>query len=513
MRPGPSRRHGAVAIALVLPALIASLLAAPASASGTAGPAPGWARIPAATSATVVIRRAVCDNASVAGRVWWCEAKDIGTIDSVRGGLIRGRADEGLLPTNPAGVVLDDPEINAVFDLLGDVAIYYAEAHGVDLTELIGFGPADGSVPRALSATVNACVPNSTNCRIVNAYWLGPDTIPEDWQGRFIGGATSFTTGVARFKDVVAHELAHGVIEALTPLRYSGESGAVTEHLADVFGELADLYKVDANEAANEDIDSKWLVGEGREWLRGQNFLRSMADPATPRPAGSSSLAGQSSICGGLQPDRMTHPCWDTDPANANNGGVHTNMGVGNKAAYLVAEGGTFNGYTVTGVGAALMGRIWFNVMAADLLNPNDGYFEFGQALMRSCRDLVRQRITTAVTCTQSVAPAIMATEMTQREMLVDIPTVARKGRSMEIVVQVGTTATEPRALAGQRVTLQRFDVRSGKWRPLVRTSTNALGEASFGATFQSTTRLRVMLDAADGTPARFATGRVRVVR
>lgn len=511
MPSGRAMRRGVVASALLAPALLASLLASPATASGTqAGPAAGWARIPAASAATVEIRRAVCDNASVAGRIWWCEAKDIGTQDSVRGGLIRGRAEDGLAPTNPAGVVLNDPEINAVYELLGDVAIYYAEVHGVDLTELIGFGPSDGSVPRVLSATVNACVPNSFDCDTVNAYWLGPDTIPDDWQGQFVGGATSFTRGVARFKDVVAHELAHGVIEALTPLRYGGESGAVTEHLADVFGELADLYKVDENEAPNEDINRRWMIGEGRQWFRTQDFLRSMADPALPRVT--SRMVGQGSSCGGQQPDRMTHPCWDTDPLNSNNGGMHTNMGVGNKAAYLVAEGGIFNGQVITGAGIDLMGRIWFNVMAADMLRERDGYFEFGQALMRSCRDLVRRGVTTAATCDRSLAPAIIATEMTQREMLADIPSFAPRGRSTEVVVQVGTLAAEPRALARQSVTVQRWDSRSNTWRFMARGTTDAFGEASFGVTFQSTTRVRVRLDGADGTPALYSVGRVRVV-
>lgn len=510
MQSRRAARRAVLTTALLAPALVAGLLAAPAAASGS-GTAAGWARIPSATAGTMEIRRVVCDNSSVPGRVWWCEPSDIGTEDSVRGGLIRGRAEDGLRPTNPAGVVTDDPEINAVYELLGDVASYWAEVHDVDLTALIGFGPSDGSVPRVLSATVNACVPNSFDCETVNAYWLGPDTIPDEWAGKYVGGATSFTTGVARFKDVVAHELAHGVIEVLTPLRYSGESGAITEHLADVFGELADLYKADANEAAGEDTDRAWLIGEGRQWFRTQDFLRSMADPALPRVG--TRLVGQGLLCGGQQPDRMTHPCWDTDPANANNGGVHTNMGVGNKAAYLVAEGGIFNGQVVTGVGAQLMGRIWFNVMASDLLNERDGYFEFGQALMTSCRDLVRQGVTTAATCTGSLAPALLATEMTAREMLADIPLTVRKGRSTEIVVQVGTQAVEARPLARQRVTLQRWDPKAAKWRVMARTTTDALGEASFGATFESRTRVRVRVDAADGVPALYSSGVVRVTR
>ena len=33
------------------------------------------------------------------------------------------------------------------------------------------------------------------------------------------------------------------------------------------------------------------------------------------------------------------------------NGGVHINSGVNNKAAYLMTDGGTFNGYTINPLG------------------------------------------------------------------------------------------------------------------------------------------------------------------
>ena len=33
--------------------------------------------------------------------------------------------------------------------------------------------------------------------------------------------------------DVAAHEFTHGVIDSLSPLTYSGESGALNEHIAD----------------------------------------------------------------------------------------------------------------------------------------------------------------------------------------------------------------------------------------------------------------------------------------
>ena len=42
----------------------------------------------------------------------------------------------------------------------------------------------------------------------------------------------------------------------------------------------------------------------------------------------------------------MTSPSYDADVSLTDSGGVHTNSGVGNKTAYLIMHGGTFNGVT-----------------------------------------------------------------------------------------------------------------------------------------------------------------------
>ena len=44
-------------------------------------------------------------------------------------------------------------------------------------------------------------------------------------------------------------------------------------------------------------------------------------------------------------PDRVRSPKWHT--GTSDDGGVHRNSGVGNKAAYLMADGGTFRGYAI----------------------------------------------------------------------------------------------------------------------------------------------------------------------
>ncbi|MCX6917643.1 MAG: M4 family metallopeptidase, partial [Verrucomicrobia bacterium] len=45
------------------------------------------------------------------------------------------------------------------------------------------------------------------------------------------------------------------------------------------------------------------------------------------------------------------------------NGGVHINGTIPTKAAYLLAEGGKFNGCTIQAMGKAVMNQIWYRAL------------------------------------------------------------------------------------------------------------------------------------------------------
>ncbi|MEX1247642.1 MAG: thrombospondin type 3 repeat-containing protein [Anaerolineales bacterium] len=126
--------------------------------------------------------------------------------------------------------------------------------------------------------------------------------------------------------DIMVHELTHGVISETSDLIYSFQSGALNESYADVMASLA---------------DPDWLIGEDN--TAAPVPLRDMSNP--PRL---------------LQPDRM--PVVVRGIA-ADNGGVHTNSGIPNKAAFLIADGETFNGWTITGIGARKMGALFYATM------------------------------------------------------------------------------------------------------------------------------------------------------
>ncbi len=157
------------------------------------------------------------------------------------------------------------------------------------------------------------------------------------WNGRYMiygdGGIRMNRT--TQCVDVVAHELTHGVTQFEAGLDYFGEPGALNESWSDVMGILVKqyLYKQSAN-------DSNWLLGEGL--LKNQVALRSLKDP---------SFAG-------IQPGHMN----EFKAMTLDNGGVHVNSGIPNKAFYLAATEMGGNAWEEAGT-------IWYTALR-DRLRP-----------------------------------------------------------------------------------------------------------------------------------------------
>lgn len=137
-----------------------------------------------------------------------------------------------------------------------------------------------------------------------NAYWNGA--------AMFYGNGLQAFKPLAGALDVAGHEMAHGVIQATANLEYQGESGALNESFADIFGVMIDR--------------DDWNLGE--DVVKTQYFpsgaLRSMSDPHN----GGSSLNDN-----GWQP-RHTNEQYT---GSQDNGGVHINSGIPNYAYYLFA--------------------------------------------------------------------------------------------------------------------------------------------------------------------------------
>ena len=111
-------------------------------------------------------------------------------------------------------------------------------------------------------------------------------------------------------------------------------------------------------------------------------------------------------------PDRMLSPNYTSDSGERDGGGVHSNSGVNNKAAFLMVDGGTFNGQTITGLGIDKAARIYYTVNNSMLVSGSD-YADLANALRQACTNLIGIDGITAADCME-VNQTVLATEMDQ---------------------------------------------------------------------------------------------------
>ncbi|MCX4095283.1 M4 family metallopeptidase [Nocardia sp. alder85J] len=272
--------------------------------------------------------------------------------------------------------VTDENDANQVYDWIGDTDAFYRRYTGLDdLTRFIGIDARDSN-GTALRAVVRVCV---TTCPYQNAYW-------SDGVG-FVIGAPVLAI------DVVAHELTHGVTEKTSGLDYLNESGAINESMSDIFGEFTEL----TTERIPHDPKDRWKVGNGTE----VGVIRDMRSPSTGP---------------GHQPEIYRGPGWVPATYSDHNrvpdrGGAHTNSGVGNKLAYLITDGDTFNGRTIRGLGIRKAAALYWTVQ--NQLYPSADYPALAATLMTACRDAVVDILAglTTADCTQ-VQTAIAAVQI-----------------------------------------------------------------------------------------------------
>jgi Zn-dependent metalloprotease len=148
----------------------------------------------------------------------------------------------------------------------------------------------------------------------MNAFWDGDEMTFGDGDGKIF---ISFTESL----EVVAHELAHGVIQFTADLEYFGQSGALNEHFSDVFGSAITQYV--AKQKADE---ADWLVGN--EIMGPSLYGEALRSMQAPGMAYDNELLGKDP-----QPAHMN----DYYAGNDDNQGVHINSGIPNRVFYLVS--------------------------------------------------------------------------------------------------------------------------------------------------------------------------------
>jgi Zn-dependent metalloprotease len=185
------------------------------------------------------------------------------------------------------------------------------------------------------------------NFNEVNAFFN-----PQDYSISFgIGDGNEFLN-FAGSLDVVAHEFAHGVVAATANLEYQNQSGALNESFADFFGAMVDR--------------DNWIMGE-EIFLLNHGVMRDMRNPHDSY---------------GGQPEVMSEYYSGIDDY----GGVHTNSGIPNRAAWLVAEGLTIERLGAS-IGKAKTEKIWYRALD-QYLHPKDGFLQARQAMVQAALDL-----------------------------------------------------------------------------------------------------------------------------
>ena len=246
----------------------------------------------------------------------------------------------------------------------GDTYDYFKSRFGRDSIDNKGL---------PIKSTVRYCPeedpddPGTADCPYANAYWNGRQMV--------------YGAGFASGDDVVAHELTHGVTQYEANLFSLYQAGAINESISDIFGELVDQYNATIrtrgrdSTGAGGTVDYRWLIFEDGP----TGFGRSMRSPASHK-----------------DPDRIRSGFYSAEDEWSkrwDNGGVHANAGVGNKAAYLMAMGGEFNRRSIpaaAALGNEKLAQLFYRALTQHLTSGSD-YADLADALQQSCAELVAQ--------------------------------------------------------------------------------------------------------------------------
>ena len=211
---------------------------------------------------------------------------------------------------------------------------YYQDVHGRD-----SFDDRGGTLISVVHVT-------DDGASMGNAFWNGTLIAYGDGNAAFNPLAGSL--------DIAAHEITHGVIERTVNLEYRFESGALNESIADIFGVMLDR--------------DDWRIGE--EVVKSRFFssgaLRDLEDPHN----------------GGQPGDFFWQPAHMDEfvelDITEDNGGVHVNSGIPNRACFLIAEA----------IGREQTEQIYYRIMEARYLNTRANFVDMRLAAVRAAAEL-----------------------------------------------------------------------------------------------------------------------------
>lgn len=167
-------------------------------------------------------------------------------------------------------------------------------------------------------------VADEDNTDLENAFWSG--------SAMFYGNGGEVFQPLARALDVAGHEMSHGVIQTTANLEYLSQSGAINESYADIFGAMID----------RED----WQIGED---VVNTNFFPSGALRDLSNPNNGTNNPNQPF----WQPAHLDEFVELPETEEGDNGGVHINSGIPNRAYFLFAST----------VGKSIAEQVYYNAL------------------------------------------------------------------------------------------------------------------------------------------------------
>jgi Zn-dependent metalloprotease len=243
------------------------------------------------------------------------------------------------------GPVSADPSVNAAFDGFGATREYYRSVHDRNSVDDRGMR-LEGYVHRGVAYQ--------------NAFWDGREMVFGDGDGEVF---TDFTGSL----DVIAHELTHGVTEYTSGFVYAGQPGALNESVSDVFGSVV----------------RQWSLGQTvqeADWLIGADIFTPAIDADGLRSMRAPGTAYDNALLGtDPQPAHMAGYVELPDTEEGDNGGVHINSGIPNKAFHLAATG--IGGRSWEGPA-----QIWYAALRAS--GPSTDFAGFAQATWTAAGEL-----------------------------------------------------------------------------------------------------------------------------
>ena len=259
---------------------------------------------------------------------------------------------EGVLITFDAQRVVDAEQfyyigqVGTTFDDPTAVSAHYNASVAYDyFREKLGRSSIDGNKGNVISIINVVDKDEEGNAvEMDNAYWNGAYMA--------YGNGNKGFKPLAGGLDVGGHEMSHGVISSTAGLVYRNQSGAINEHIADVFGVIID----EENYTLGETIVLPGVFPSGA--------MRDMEDPHN---------GGNSRADLGWQPNHMD----EFYSGTADNGGVHINSGIPNRAFYLMAAE----------FGRDKIGAIYYDALTK-YLTASSQFIDLRRAIINSARDL-----------------------------------------------------------------------------------------------------------------------------